>query len=334
MYCPKCGAQIQDGSTECSVCHESTESAQGTAAGSDNSQQHYQPAYQTPPAYSQAYPGQPGFENDKSSVGFNILSFFVPLVGLILFLTWKDKTPKKAKGCGIGALVGFIVGVVLSVMIAVVVPLAVLSSYDDYNSQTGEQIYSQQNQLDSSEAEDADDTYAIGTRTDTTWESKWFELKYTLPDNMVMATDDEINNMMEIGADALYKDSATGQQLIDYSKITVVYEMMALRSDSTGNVIVMAEKLALSGMTEQQYITALKQQLDQAQAEIIYQDLKRCEVADSTFYELPYTMMTNGTTIRQSMLVKKEDDRMAVIALTYANDTVRSELLAGFSELN
>jgi uncharacterized membrane protein YvbJ len=49
---------------------------------------------------------------DKSSIGFAILSFFIPLVGLILFLVWKKDTPMKAKSCGKGALIGFILSVV------------------------------------------------------------------------------------------------------------------------------------------------------------------------------------------------------------------------------
>jgi len=45
---------------------------------------------------------------DKYSIGFNILSFFIPLAGLILFQKWKSKTPKKAKGCAIAAAAGLV----------------------------------------------------------------------------------------------------------------------------------------------------------------------------------------------------------------------------------
>lgn len=69
-----------------------------------------QPQYQQQP-YS--YPPQ---VNDKKSTGLNILSFFIPLVGLILYLTQKDSTPIKAKACGKAALIGFICGIVLSII--------------------------------------------------------------------------------------------------------------------------------------------------------------------------------------------------------------------------
>jgi uncharacterized membrane protein YhaH (DUF805 family) len=62
-------------------------------------------------------PVNPVNPNDKSSIGFAILSFFIPLVGLILFLVWKKDTPLKAKSCGIGALIGFVLSVVVQTLL-------------------------------------------------------------------------------------------------------------------------------------------------------------------------------------------------------------------------
>ena len=45
---------------------------------------------------------------DKSSMGFAILSFFFPFVGIILGLVWKRNMPLKAKSCGKGAFVGLL----------------------------------------------------------------------------------------------------------------------------------------------------------------------------------------------------------------------------------
>lgn len=84
-----------------------------------NAQNEYNPyGYNTNPnMYNRTY-AQPG-EEDKRSVGFGILSFFVPLLGLILYLVWKDKLPEKAKGCGIAALVGFIFAVIRGILFAI-----------------------------------------------------------------------------------------------------------------------------------------------------------------------------------------------------------------------
>lgn len=49
--------------------------------------------------------------------GLGVVCFLFPLVGLILYLTWKKDKPLKAAGAGKAALWGFIAGIVLSVII-------------------------------------------------------------------------------------------------------------------------------------------------------------------------------------------------------------------------
>ena len=53
---------------------------------------------------------------DNPSTGLKVLSFLIPLVGLILFLTKKDSEPVSAKAYGKMALIGFIVGIALSIL--------------------------------------------------------------------------------------------------------------------------------------------------------------------------------------------------------------------------
>ncbi|MDR2156669.1 MAG: zinc ribbon domain-containing protein [Clostridiales Family XIII bacterium] len=66
-------------------------------------------------AGSGASPG--GAPDDGKSVGFGILGFFFPLIGLILFLVWRKDKPKKAKSCGIGALIGFVLQIILYILV-------------------------------------------------------------------------------------------------------------------------------------------------------------------------------------------------------------------------
>ncbi len=79
-----------------------------------------QPPYQQPPYQQPPYQTyQPPVEVDAPNTGFAILSFFFPMIGLILYIIWKDKTPLKAKSCGKGALISVIVNAVLSVVITI-----------------------------------------------------------------------------------------------------------------------------------------------------------------------------------------------------------------------
>lgn len=86
--------------------------------------------------YNQPMSNMPPQE-EKANVGLAILSFFIPLAGLIIFIKNKDKKPKTAKVCGICALVCVI--------------LIILSSFiggnsddNDVNSVTPSETVSQQ----------------------------------------------------------------------------------------------------------------------------------------------------------------------------------------------
>ncbi len=54
---------------------------------------------------------------DNGGFGWGLLGCCVPIVGLILFLVWKDTKPKTAKAAGIGALVAVAVSVVYYILV-------------------------------------------------------------------------------------------------------------------------------------------------------------------------------------------------------------------------
>ena len=58
--------------------------------------------------------GTPIYRGDSSSIGFAVLGFFFPLVGLILFIIWNKSMPLMARSAGKGAAIGFAVGVALT----------------------------------------------------------------------------------------------------------------------------------------------------------------------------------------------------------------------------
>ena len=65
---------------------------------------------------------------DGKSIGFAILSFFIPLIGIILFFVWKAQTPLKAKSCLKGAIIGVIVYVVF-VIISTIISACAMAAY-------------------------------------------------------------------------------------------------------------------------------------------------------------------------------------------------------------
>ena len=58
---------------------------------------------------------------DNGGFLWGLLGCCIPIVGLILFLVWKDTKPKTAKAAGIGALVSVILAVIYySVMLVII----------------------------------------------------------------------------------------------------------------------------------------------------------------------------------------------------------------------
>lgn len=53
---------------------------------------------------------------DNGGIGWGLLGCCIPIVGLILFLVWKDTKPKTAKSAGIGAIVGVVLVVIFYIL--------------------------------------------------------------------------------------------------------------------------------------------------------------------------------------------------------------------------
>ncbi len=104
-YCRNCGKEIDENSSYCPEC--------GAYVGDGPEQQNEQFNYQQPTKQNN--------DVDGNNAGFNVLSFFFPLIGLILYLVWKNQLPLRAKGCGKWALIGFITNIVISICYVVLV---------------------------------------------------------------------------------------------------------------------------------------------------------------------------------------------------------------------
>lgn len=57
---------------------------------------------------------------DNGGFGWGLLGCCIPIVGLILFIIWKDTKPNSAKAAGIGALVSVILGFIWYILMFVI----------------------------------------------------------------------------------------------------------------------------------------------------------------------------------------------------------------------
>lgn len=84
----------------------------------ENTQQYYQAPPQQNGYYNQFNGNMPPMppQEEKANVGLAILSFLIPIVGLVLYLTQKNEKPKTAKACGKAALACVIISVIVSII--------------------------------------------------------------------------------------------------------------------------------------------------------------------------------------------------------------------------
>lgn len=82
-FCKKCGTELNESDRVCGNC--------GTPVGSTNQL-------------------TTNSTEDTGNFGWGLLGFCIPIVGLILFLIWREEKPLNAKAAGIGAIIGFIIG--------------------------------------------------------------------------------------------------------------------------------------------------------------------------------------------------------------------------------
>lgn len=71
---------------------------------------------------------QVAVKQDEASAGLKVLSFFFPLIGLILFAVYSQNTPNAAKEYGKWALIGFIVGIVIGIVSVIILNVVMVSA--------------------------------------------------------------------------------------------------------------------------------------------------------------------------------------------------------------
>lgn len=98
-YCPNCGKEVDPKAVVCPNC--------GVAL----------PA---PVTNNQVVNAQ----SDTGSVGWAFLGFFIPIVGLILYIIWRNSEPNNAKKAGLGALISVIVWATFWVLIMIIAAIA------------------------------------------------------------------------------------------------------------------------------------------------------------------------------------------------------------------
>ncbi|MBK8558082.1 MAG: zinc-ribbon domain-containing protein [Lewinellaceae bacterium] len=119
MFCPSCGTQNNDDAAFCSNC--------GTVLKQSGQQQ---PSFNPPIQNMSNQPMSPADDPGADTI-LKVVSFCVPLVGIILYFVWSKERPKSAKDVCTFAAIGFGVGILFYIIMIVFAAVAG-SSMDTY----------------------------------------------------------------------------------------------------------------------------------------------------------------------------------------------------------
>lgn len=117
MYCYQCGKQVEEGVKFCPYCGAQLD------AHAQNQDRGYRPI-------DQGYQSSYARADDEPSFGYALLSFLIPVVGLVLYLVWNKEYPMRAKSCIKGFIANIVVYVIMFCCVAAAIGGAA-SSYDD-----------------------------------------------------------------------------------------------------------------------------------------------------------------------------------------------------------
>lgn len=98
-YCEYCGIQLEDNDNFCFNC-----GAKCKKIVNNNNNCNY----------NYTGPNNQINSDDRSIFGYNLLSFAIPIIGILLYVSWKQEYPVKAKNCFKWAIIGLITSIVLN----------------------------------------------------------------------------------------------------------------------------------------------------------------------------------------------------------------------------
>lgn len=203
-------------------------------------------------------------------------------------------------------------------------------------SESSDDTEESENETSESSDESSDDTdsssdneilsdFVMGTVEDNVYTSSFGNLTFTAPDNYVFYSDEEILDLVDLGAKLLYDDAS--ELYAELAQQTTIYDMVVQDSEIGDNVIIMYENLEAygSGIADlydvDTYIEALDTQMEFLASSGM--TFTKTDAADVTFCgqdfvktEYTFTMESYDYTTSQVYYITKNGDYMTVIILS------------------
>lgn len=226
--------------------------------------------------------------------------------------------PDRKSGAKKGAIFGIIGAVLAIIIITVAVSVENAKSGNDITTlPDNSEIVSQESTTEKEKV-----NFVPGVRDETSYTSKFANLKFSLKDNWVIAADEDFAD------DDAVRDEATGLLVIDTVAEKTYYDV-ALSNEETGSsaqVIIFEEKTALSSsLSAKKYLeTAADAYIDEEGANI--GENTQVTIGTDTYERQDISYLYEGIEINQSLLCRKVDNYFVCICITIAPSVETTDL--------
>lgn len=365
-YCPNCNSPLPQGAEICPNCNAPVNQAENNAPNPQNVdysayQQNFNQnpnMYQTPP------------QEEKANVGLAILSFIIPIAGLIIFLTQKDKKPKTAKVSGICALVSVIINLVLSIVMGVAGGLLLGSEIvddnldvpgyfedydfdDDYDYDDdivggsdgsdniivdGSDKNKDEKTSNASNGKNDAKEFSVGVVENNVYTNTFTNIKYVLPDDdWSFSSYDELLSSTD-GAEI---DEETGATVVDEGIAKSYFAAIASQASTGTNVqfMIFESKTRLTSMLDaDDYLeTVVETVVSGDDTAVKSPDNLTCKIGTETYSRIDAVYNSQGVDIAQTYLCQKIGNYYSIIIITSADggaDSIADECISHMSNAN
>lgn len=194
-----------------------------------------------------------------------------------------------------------------------------------------EEVDAAEAEAEEEETAEADkDEYTKGTLQGNVFESEWIGIRFEAPEGYVLSTEEEIEETLLAGGEIMFEEGA--EEILDYTKLTTVYEMIA-RESTVGdpNVSVTVVKTDYSSADFIEGALSQVEGVDGISVTLVNEEPEIVEIAGKEFEKFEAEMDYSGYIMMQDYFFARQDDRMVYMVLTYTDKEAGEELMSGFS---
>ena len=170
--------------------------------------------------------------------------------------------------------------------------------------------------------------FSLGEWNDNIYTNDFLGIKFQLPDNWKRFSDEDLAQVMNLGAELLNDDQ---KKLAELSKINSV-SYMGANNPTTGDSIMVSSVKSIFDLTTEYFMNGVKTQL-QALESIDYEvsEISKEELAGREYYVLTAKSEISGINLIQKFYVYKIDKYfLEIVATTLRGEDTITEMMNAF----